>query len=241
MGLSPEPGVESRVATVRRAVILAAGKATRLGGENKLLVEAGGVPVARWHERLLRGIPTTIVTRSDQAASVMDVATWAKVIAHDELDGPVGALKAYRSIVRHPDEETIALFADTLLVPQPFPAGSWVGVAPAPARVWDLPSPWGWTRGKPFLPVCVGIYAFDNPRRLDEAIADITVGPDVPFAQLLHVYALSSRLKENPVRGWHDAGDRDAISRVPDFEAALFEDPPAKDDVVGWVDVALTR
>jgi hypothetical protein len=233
--------MESRIAAVRRAVILAAGKATRLGGENKLLVEAGGVPVARWHERLLRGIPTTIVTRSDQAASVMEVATWAKVIAHDELDGPVGALKAYRSITRHPEEETIVLFADTLLVPQPLPAGSWVGVAPAPARVWDLPSPWGWTRGKPYLTVCVGIYAFDNARRLDDAIGFLTVGPDVPFAKLLHAYALSSRLNQNNVRGWHDAGDRDAIALVPDFEEALLEDPPARSDVVGWLDVALTR
>jgi len=233
--------MDSRIAAVRRAVILAAGKATRLGGENKLLVEAGGVPVSRWHERLLRGIPTTIVTRSDQAAAVMDVATWAKVIAHDELDGPVGALKAYRSTARHSEEETIVLFADTLLVPQPLPAGSWVGVAPAPARVWDLPSPWGWTRGKPYLPVCVGIYAFDNSRRLDDAIERLAVGPDVPFAKLLHAYALSSRLNQNNVRGWHDAGDRDAISRVPDFEEVLLEDPPARNDVVGWLDVALTR
>ena len=233
--------MDSRIATVRRAVILAAGKATRLGGENKLLVEAGGVPVARWHERLLRGIPTTVVTRTEDVKAVSEAVTWAKLVAHDELDGPVGALKAYRSMVRHPEEETLVIFADTLLVPQPFPEGSWVGVAPAPARVWDLPSPWGWTRGKPYLSVCVGIYAFDNARRLDDAIGLLTVGPDVPFAKLLHAYALSSRLKENTVRGWHDAGDRDAISRVPDFEEALFEDPPAKDDVVGWVDVALTR
>jgi len=157
--LSPESRVASRIKAVRRAVILAAGKATRLGGENKLLVNAGGVPVARWHERLLRGIPATIVTRSEDVRAVADAATWARVIPHDELDGPVGALKAYRSIARYPDEETIVLFADTLLVPQPLPNGSWVGLAPAPARVWDLPSPWGWTRGKPTLLVCVGIYA----------------------------------------------------------------------------------
>ena len=226
---------------MRRAIILAAGRATRLGGENKLLVNAGGVPVARWHERLLRGVPTTIVTRSEDVRAVADAATWARVIPHDELDGPVGALKAYRSIARYPDEETIVLFADTLLVPQPLPNGSWVGLAPAPARVWDLPSPWGWTRGKPTLLVCVGIYAFADPARLDAAIARLTVSPEVPFSELLDSYSLTTQLNSNTVRGWHDAGDRDAIARVPDFEAALVEDPHSRDGVVGWVDVALTR
>ena len=232
--------MDSRIATVRRAVILAAGKSTRLGGANKLLVEAGGVPVHRWHERLLRGIPTTVITRSDDVKAVAEAMPWARVRAHDETDGPVGALRAHFSMARWPVEETIVLFADTLLAPQPLPEGSWVGVAPAPARTWDLPSRWGWTRGKPYLRVCVGIYAFAYPERLYAAIRGITIGPEVPFSDLLQRYASDTQLHQNTVRGWHDAGDPAAIAAVPDFENVLSEDPP-KSDVVGWVETALTR
>jgi hypothetical protein len=230
----------SRIATVRRAVILAAGKSTRLGGANKLLVEAGGVPVHRWHERLLRGIPTTVITRSDDVKAVAEGMPWARVRAHDETDGPVGALRAHLSMARWPVEETIVLFADTLLAPQPLPEGSWVGVAPAPARTWDLPSRWGWTRGKPYLTVCVGIYAFAYPERLYAAIRSLEIGPEVPFSDLLQRYSSDTQLHENTVRGWHDAGDPAAIAAVPNFEDVLSEDPP-KSDVVGWVETALTR
>lgn len=232
--------MDSRIPSVRRAVILAAGKSTRLGGANKLLVEAGGAGVHRWHERLLRGIPTTVVTRSEDVKAVSDAAAWARVMAHDETDGPVGALRAYLSHSRWPLEELIVLFADTLLPPQPLPAGSWVGVAPAPARTWDLPSPWGWTRGKPYLAVCVGIYAFSAPERLHSAVRSLEIGPEVPFSDLLQRYAVDTQLHRNTVRGWHDAGDPAAIAAVPNFHHALFEDPE-KSDVVGWVETALTR
>lgn len=225
---------------MRRAVILAAGKSTRLGGANKLLVEAGGVPVHKWHERLLRGIPTSIITRTEDVPAVSEAIKWAKVLAHDEADGPVGALRAYLSIRRWPIEETIVLFADTLLAPQPIPEGSWVGVAPAPARTWDLPSKWGWTRGKPYLSVCVGIYAFAYPERLYRMLETLEVGPDLSFADLLQRYASDTQLHENTVRGWHDAGDPAAIAAVPNFEEVLSEDPP-KSDVIGWVETALTR
>lgn len=232
--------MDPRIPTVRRAVILAAGKSTRLGGANKLLVEAGGVPVHRWHERLLRGIPTTVITRTEDVNAVAEAMPWARVRAHDETDGPVGALRAHFSLGRWPVEETIVLFADTLLAPQPLPEGSWVGVAPAPARTWDLPSRWGWTRGKPYLAVCVGIYAFAYPERLYDAIRSLQIGPEVSFSELLQRYASDTQLHQNTVRGWHDAGDPAAIAAVPDFEDVLFEDPP-KSDVVGWVETALTR
>ena len=235
--------MDSRVPPVRRAVILAAGKSTRLGGENKLLVEAGGVPVHQWHERLLRDIPTTIITRPEDVTAVADAASWAKVIPHDKFDGPVGALAAYLQIYLDRSDELLVLFADTLLVPQPLPERSWVGVAPAPARTWDLYAPWGWTRGVPYLPVCVGIYSFDYPERLRRAVKRATEhseGKDLPMIELLNEYARSTPLRDNPVRGWYDAGDTDAIRRVPNFEGALLQDP-TRLETVGWLDVALTR
>lgn len=228
---------------MRRAIILAAGKSTRLGGENKLLVEAGGAPVHAWHERLLRGIPTTIVTRPEDVAEVAAAATWADVIPHGEYDGPVGALAAYLQIYLDRADELLVLFADTLLVPQPLPERSWVGVAPAPARTWDLYAPWGWARGVPYLPVCAGIYAFDYPDRLRRAVKramERSEGRDLPMIELLNEYAKSTPLHDNPVRGWYDAGDKDALSRVPSYEGALLEDP-TRLETVGWLEVALTR
>ena len=235
--------MDSRVPPVRRAVILAAGKSTRLGGANKLLVEAGGAPAHEWHERLLRGIPTTIITRSEDRAEVAAAATWAEVIAHPKFDGPVGALSSYVEFYGDRQEELLVLFGDTLLVPQPLPTKSWVGIALAPARVWDLPSPWGWARGKIALPVCVGIYSFDQPERLKRAIGVVMAqgeGADLPMVKLLNEYRRDTPLSENLVRGWYDAGDAEALRRVPDFSEVLLEDP-TRLDTIGFLDLGLTR
>ena len=58
--------------------------------------------------------------------------------------------------------------------------------------------------------------------------------------ELLNEYARSTPLRDNHVRGWYDAGDTEAIHRVPKFEGALLEDP-TRLETVGWLDVALTR
>jgi hypothetical protein len=58
--------------------------------------------------------------------------------------------------------------------------------------------------------------------------------------ELLNEYAKSTPLRDNPVRGWYDAGDTDALRRVPNFDGALLQDP-TRLETVGWLDVALTR
>ena len=50
-----------------RLVILSAGKATRLEGKNKLLVEADGVPVHEWHRRAKQSLITDVVVHNGQA------------------------------------------------------------------------------------------------------------------------------------------------------------------------------
>lgn len=215
----------------RNAVILAAGKSTRLGGSNKLLVEAGGLPVHAWHERLLGDIPTAIVTRTEEAAEVALALPWvSRVIGHSKYDGPVGALAAYLEAYRD-EGELLVLFADTLIAPQPrIPSGDWVGVAYAPARRWDFPTTEGWyARGVPLVEVCVGAYSFSSVPDLTKAIeiarseAAKAGEVDVPMTRLLNAYMTLHRIDPLHVYSWHDAGDWEAIDRVPDYQSATID------------------
>jgi hypothetical protein len=114
-------------------VILAAGRATRLGGTNKLLVEAAGLPVHEWHRRAAGKQPTYAVVRPDDEKAVLSAAPWlAGVIPHAEADGPSGALLSASTAL--PEGALTVLFADTLLPQVPTQEGDWVGVATAPWR-----------------------------------------------------------------------------------------------------------
>jgi CTP:molybdopterin cytidylyltransferase MocA len=236
MDLSADTRLGSRVTPVRRAVILSAGKASRLAGKNKLLVDAGDRRVSDWHRALLDGYRTAVVTRPVDAAEIAIALPWVdRVVGHPEADGPVGALSAYLSAYPE-DEEIVVLFADTLLVPQPLPAGDWVGVAAAPARRWDFPAENGhWARGVVDLPVCVGIYAFAYPAELRRAIVGAredaeTIGvSDIPMTLLLNRYAREATLPWKRIRGWHDAGDPEAIALVPRWEEAIRDDPTPRE------------
>lgn len=245
MDLSTHSRLAAREPTVRRAVILSAGKATRLGGANKLTVEAGGLPVSEWHRRLLEGFRVAVVAPTGDAAGLAMALPWAdRVLGHARADGPVGALSAYLSAYPE-DGEIVVLFADTLLAPQSLPEGDWVGVADSPQRRWDFPAGDGiYLRGTLAFPVCVGIYSFSWASKLREAAAEamedgtIFGERDVPMIRLLNRY--EPQLREMPVRGWHDAGDPEAISRVPSYEAALLE-APKRPEVGGIVSVRWTR
>ncbi len=198
-------------------IILAAGKSTRLGGANKLLVEAAGQPVHEWHRRAAAGQPTYAVVRSADAQAVLSAATWLTgVIPHDEADGPSGALlSASTSLV---DGPLTVLFADTLLPQVPKQEGDWVGVAPAPWRIWDYyeHSAGGWTRGVPEVLVCCGIYRFTNRELLNDVCYDLKLAStsEVHMANVLRSYAPHQPLTELVISGWQDAGDPDALKRV---------------------------
>ena len=99
-----------------RAVILAAGRSSRLGGTNKLLVEAGGRPVHEWHRKVLADYEVNVVVRPDDAQAVRDAMPWVHlVVTHDRFDGPGGALHSYLERIDEPDG-LLVLFADTLLI-----------------------------------------------------------------------------------------------------------------------------
>jgi hypothetical protein len=199
-------------------VILAAGRATRLGGTNKLLVEAAGLPVHEWHRRAAGKQPTYAVVRPDDEKAVLSAAPWlAGVIPHAEADGPSGALLSASTAL--PEGALTVLFADTLLPQVPTQEGDWVGVATAPWRIWDYydaSTEGGWTRGVPEVLVCCGIYRFTNRELLNDICYDLKLGStnEVHMADVLRSYAPHQPLTELIVTGWQDAGAPDALKRV---------------------------
>ena len=198
-----------------RAVILAAGRSSRLGGTNKLLVEAGGQPVHEWHRKALADYEVNVVVRPDDAQAVRDAMPWVHlVVTHDRFDGPGGALHSYLERIDEPDG-LLVLFADTLLRTIPDDPGDWVGVATPPGRVWDY---WDgdWMRGVPRVNVCVGVYHFACTDCLMRSLALLVEGlaVEVSFADLLRHYSREHYVDHTQINDWQDAGDPDALARV---------------------------
>ena len=230
---------------MKPVVILAAGRSTRLGGVNKLMVNAGGLPVHEWHRRAFPDANISIVVQDGFVRPIEDEIPWAdSVIGTNKFNGPVGALDAYLAQATQTDGLVVA-FADTLIPPQPIPAGDWVGIAAAPARRWDMPSARGhWVRGIPRVPVCVGIYSFADMVALREASAAAhedaqTIGEnETSMTMLLNRYGLD--IPWFKIRGWHDAGDPAAVASVADWQtvANLSDEIPS---VVGTLDAIWTR
>lgn len=199
-----------------RALILAAGRASRLGGRNKLLVEAGGQPVHAWHRRALEGFEIGAVIRPHDAEAIHSEIPWlSPIVEHDAQDGPVGALLAYLEQERSSDPLTV-IYADTLLPKIPQEEISWVGLAKAPGRIWDYYDG-EWTRGIPYLEVCLGAYGFSCITCLRTIARNLIAkanGEEVHMATLLAAYDGEHLIQRLHLEGWQDAGDPEAIARV---------------------------
>jgi len=211
-----------REQTLDRAVILAAGRATRLGGRNKLLVKAAGRPVADYHARALAGYETTAIVRYEEREQVRSEAPWLHTVIGDNRGGgPVGALTAYfESDHFKRDRPLLVVYGDTLLDEIPERPGSWVGVAAAPTRTWDFHDGIEWTRGTPTALVCVGLYRFDRPDILEQIAhqlrerALLQGKAETHMAEALRYYAEQRRLPAQRVPGWRDAGDNEALAKL---------------------------
>jgi hypothetical protein len=206
-----------------RVVLLNAGKSTRLGGHNKLFVNAGGVPVHRWHQRALADHEVALVTRTEDIPRSLAELPWlTRVVGHDLLDGPLGALSAYLNAFND-DEQIAVLYSDTLFPEQPLPTGDWVGVAPLITRTWDHLVGAGegrrWVKQTPDLDVGVGIYGFADLALLRDCIARLGTKEDAHLPELLNLYGARVGVGTHRIVGWHDAGDPDALSRVPSFDS----------------------
>jgi hypothetical protein len=212
----------TREQTLDRALILAAGRATRLGGRNKLLVEAAGIPVADYHAKALAGYETTAVVRYEERQQVREAAPWLhSIIGDNRGGGPVGALTAYfESDYYRRNEPLLVIYGDTLIDEIPERPGSWVGVAAAPTRIWDFHDGIEWTRGTPAALVCVGLYRFDRPDILEGIAHQLTERAtlqgkeETHMAEALRYYADQRRLPAQRVHGWRDAGDDEALARI---------------------------
>lgn len=201
-----------------RALILAAGRSSRLGGVSKLLVNAGGTSVADWHRRALDGFEVSAVIRPEDRRSLELVAPWLELLDHPRADGPVGALLAYLEARPQEEGELLVLFADTLVPAAPADPGDWVGVAPAPWRAWDYYlEGLGWSRGIPQIEVCAGIYRFSCRsclRRNAQDLAAQSKGRELHMVELLRAYERDHLIQPILIDGWQDAGDPAAIARV---------------------------
>ena len=203
-----------------RALILAAGKATRLDGKQKLLVDAGGVPVHEWHRRALTDYKTAIVVRAEDDAEVAREVQWAdRVIPHAKTDGPVGAMAAYLRLFDD-DDELLVIYADTLIPPQWLPTGSWVGVSRLTDRTWDYQNGYGvWVKEPLPTHVGIGLYRFDRMDTLRECMARIGTQEDQHMPVLLNEYRRTEYQPPVLIEGWHDAGDWAALSRIPNIRS----------------------
>jgi hypothetical protein len=199
-----------------RALILSAGKSTRLGGKQKLLVTAGGIPVHEWHRRALTDYKTAVVVRPEDDAEVAATLTWAdRIVPHGKTDGPVGAIAAYLRLFDD-DTELLVVYADTLIPAQPLPSGDWVGVSPLTDRTWDYQNKYGvWTRGELPAVVCIGLYRFTDLHELRRAISELGGKEDHHLPDLLNLYQARVYTTQAQITGWHDAGDPAALARVP--------------------------
>lgn len=214
MDLSAQSEVVAREPSVR-ALIVAAGKSTRLDGKQKLLVEAGGIPVHEWHRRALIGYKTALIVRPEDDAEVAATVTWAdRVLPHAKTDGPVGAMAAYLRVFSD-DEDLLAIYADTLIDPQPLPDGDWVGVSRLTDRTWDYRNRYGiWVKEPLPTMIGIGMYRFTNMARLRDCLAELGTKEDQHMPDLLNLYGRTEYQPQREITGWRDAGDWAALSRI---------------------------
>ena len=215
MDVPAQPEVVAREPTVR-ALIISAGKSTRLGGKQKLLLTAGGTPVHEWHRRALIDYKTAVVVRPEDDAEVAATLTWAdRIVPHAKTDGPVGAIAAYLQVFAD-DTELLVVYADTLIQPQPLPTGDWVGVSRLTDRTWDHLNAYGvWVKEALPTMVGIGLYRFADIEQLRRAIATLGDKEDQHLPDLLNLYKAQVYTPQVPIAGWHDAGDPTALARVP--------------------------
>lgn len=194
------------------ALMLSAGKATRLNGACKAAAVIGRRPMHEWwHRVLLERI--TVVCRSEHADALP-----TQTIVCDDGGGPAVALAtALESPLVDSDRPLTVIFGDTWVPACPL-ADEFCGVAAAGGgRSWDviedgLLAYRHVDDGEAAL-VAIGLYRFARPDDLrtvlDKVIADAHPTAEVGMADVVNAYGLPFV----PVTGWQDVGDFDARRR----------------------------
>lgn len=198
-----------------RVLILNAGNSTRLDGQDKLYVQAGGVRVHDWHRRAYADHEVALVTRSDR-----ETPDWiTRVHRHDEADGPLGAVASYLDAY-HDDEELLVVYADTLIAKQDLGDGNWVGVSLLLDRTWDHVNRYGqWVKDVLPTEVGIGLYRFSDLDLLRRCLDELGTQADQHLPVLLNLYGRSAYISPRTIVGWHDAGDWAALARIPNIRS----------------------
>lgn len=196
------------------AVVLSAGKATRLNGMCKALVYVAGERAIDRQAAVLDAEPLVVV-RTEHVEDVK-AAGYHPVVC-DELGGPIRALKAALAHCKRGEPVTV-LFADTMLEHVPSDVSNWVMYDYAwGGREWDTVhlysngvfSARAWYPDKDYRAVAVGAYSFSDVDALKWATENVP--DDGPLAWMLNAYP--HKLDGVRAVGWRDVGDFDSIAK----------------------------
>jgi GTP:adenosylcobinamide-phosphate guanylyltransferase len=217
------------------AIILAGGKATRLGPltaqMNKALVSIGQKPIIAHQLEALRSIDVRnvlVVAGRGQEDSLADVIQRShagldmsvRVISQHQPQGPGHAL--WTGVANLPRGGPVfVLMADTYFDVDELrdaPTGSWVGVASPPSkRHWCFKTTRGsWEEGETDeWDVAVGVYRFNDRRALVRATTQGMSGfyeTEALMAPMLNYY--EGDLQTHLIRSWRDVGDIKALGEA---------------------------
>lgn len=199
--------------SLAKTIVLAAGKSTRLDGKCKLLVEADGIPVHKWHAAAWGKADALVLP--EHVDPLLSAGWQGLAIGLDCGGGPARALLEYMDIVQEQGRITV-VYADSLVKSRIDTPGDWVGVSVAPGRVWDYWNGFDWVRGMPVVRVCCGIYQFEDGALLLDILRGIEYPNDneVGMTTVLRRYDHERRLERLFIEDWQDAGDWDALKKV---------------------------
>lgn len=191
------------------ALMLSAGKATRLGGECKALSKVGRFAMHEWWRRILLE-RITVVCRSEFEHEIP-----CRTIVCDDGGGPAVALA---TALEYLDDSPLTVIYGDTWAPVAPRADEFCGVAAAGGgRSWDvvedgLVAYRHVDEGEAAL-VAIGLYRFtrvdDLSEVLDKVLADAHPTAEVGMADVVNRYGLPFV----PVTGWQDVGDHDARAR----------------------------
>lgn len=208
---------------MNRALILSAGKATRMGDAApdgvKALVKVGGRTMIDRQAELVaeRGWVPTLVTSTPVDAGVENIVVGPHA-------GPGHALAlACQQVKVALGRPVLVVYADTLWDAGELPGiGDWIGtstIVPSYARRWDVLSratgKVAYRYAQPGEKVCIGLYSFRYLRTV-QAAAELAVrassGGEVGMADVLAYY--HHQVPAHRINGWVDVGDAEALARA---------------------------
>ena len=224
-----------REASQPAAVVLAGGRATRLGPltaqMNKALVSVGQRPILGYQLEALRNYDVndvTIVVSPGQVDQVSDFVHRShaglrqriNIVVQETPLGPAHALGVgLRQTLDH-GGPIFVLMADTFFEPLELHDArpdDWVGVEFPPTKrgwcYWDWKE---WVEGETEShEVAVGLYRFNDRERLEDAVQsacmDSRGNGEYPMAPVLNAYG---GLRRQRIASWHDVGDVKALSHA---------------------------